>query len=146
MSFFKFTPAIPLGFVQASGWCIQPLMLAHRHHPISTGCPANAMHRGVRGLMLGHHLRRWPIPEATVVWCVAFVRMEACTHGVRFSWRIHLGYILIKRQTYQLLKKVKNTNKFSLTDSSYDPIGRTNLCYRDSPLTAYQKRNHRDRL
>ena len=24
MSFFKFTPAIPLGFVQTSGWCIRP--------------------------------------------------------------------------------------------------------------------------
>ena len=25
MSFFKYTPAIPLGFVQTSGWCIRPL-------------------------------------------------------------------------------------------------------------------------
>ena len=43
------------------------LMLAHRHHPVSTGCPASATHQGVLGLMLGHHLRRWPNMESTVV-------------------------------------------------------------------------------
>ena len=54
------------------------LMLAHRHHPVSTGCQASATHRGVLGLMLGHHLRRWPNTESTVVWCVSFIRVEAC--------------------------------------------------------------------
>ena len=29
MSLFKFTPAIPLGFVQTSGWCIRPQAYKH---------------------------------------------------------------------------------------------------------------------
>ena len=61
--------------------CAKPgvgLMLAHRHHPVSTGCVASATHRGVLVLMLGHHLRRWPNTESTVVRCVAFFRVEAC--------------------------------------------------------------------
>ena len=60
--------------MQGCIFCFKPgvgLMLAHRHHPVSTGHPANAMHRGVVvtanaahwvdvGLMLGRRLRRWP--------------------------------------------------------------------------------------
>ena len=48
-------------------------MLAHRHHPVSIGYPANTMHRGAVVLVLGHRLRRWLSTGAAVVWCIVFV-------------------------------------------------------------------------
>ena len=37
MSFFKFTPAIPLGFVPTSGWCIQPQVITVEPSPLKHG-------------------------------------------------------------------------------------------------------------
>ena len=43
--------------------CSKPgvgMMLAHRHHPVITGYPANTVHQGASVLVLGHRLLRWP--------------------------------------------------------------------------------------
>ena len=83
--------------MQGCIFCFKPgvgLMLAHRHHPVSTGHPANAMHRGAVvtanaahwvdvGLMLGRRLRRWPSIEPALVRCVVFAGVYMLGHRLR---------------------------------------------------------------
>ena len=83
--------------MQGCIFCAKPgvgLLLAHRHHPVSTGYPANAMHRGVVapagathwadvGLMLDRRLRCWPSIEPALVRCVVFAGVLMLGHRLR---------------------------------------------------------------
>ena len=83
--------------MQGCIFCAKPgvgLLLAHRHHPVSTGYPANAMHRGVVvpagathwagvGLVLDRRLRRWPSIEPALARCVVFAGVLMLGHHLR---------------------------------------------------------------
>ena len=89
--------------MQGCIFCGKPgvgLMLAHRHHPVSTGYPANAMHRGVVvpagathwtgvGLLLGRRLRRWPSIGTALVQCVAFAKVLMLGHNAATTLAQH---------------------------------------------------------